>query len=344
MQMLELIDVTSKLMTPFIIMMGIFLFFSAFAKYQRDSFKRWEIEREQPKKQNDTIVSINQSETVADGHSGGFVFMEVHDDYKIMFADAMNGFSDFAKLKGYNVEFSLDTTLPGKVGIRFTILDSGVTVSTATVRKDVDDYIERLRSADDLSDMPMATNSIEHSRLVSALQGRFSYLRMQAEMRSTQADFYKRIINEWNEGSSRAISYATPVHIQLTNEGLKNMRDNYNAENSQNIAQGKGAKALTKGSTVLIGSTLTEKTKQVNALKELEGVIGEAQLPDETKQAAIRHVLNAREELEDSDNPNPDDIAKWLGRADTALKTAGAAAGLLEKAQGVFKMFGLTGA
>jgi hypothetical protein len=106
----------------------------------------------------------------------------------------------------------------------------------------------------------------------------------------------------------------------------------------------KGAKALTKDSTVLIGSTLTEKTKQVNSLKELEAAIREAQLPDETKAVAVRHVLNAREEMEDSANPNPDDVGKWLGRADTVLKTAGAAAGLLEKIHEVLGMFGLTGA
>jgi hypothetical protein len=103
-----------------------------------------------------------------------------------------------------------------------------------------------------------------------------------------------------------------------------------------------GSNATTRGSTVLLGSTLTEKNKQVGSLKELEAAIREAQLPDDAKQAAVRHVQNAIEEVEDNTNPNPDDVSKWLGRADSALKTAGAAAGLLEKLHGALAMFGLT--
>lgn len=319
--------------------------YQMFTRYQRDSFRRWEAEKERDAtRHNSTIVTVNPAEAASEGQGGGFAFIEMLDEHKALFADAMNGFADFAKLKGYNVEFSLDTTSPGRVGIRFTILDSGVTVSTATVRRDVDEYIERLRSADDLSDMPIVDNLVEHGRLVSALQARFSFLRMQAEMLAIEANFYKRIVNEWNAGASRAVSYASPVQIHFTNEGSRNMRDSYNAENSQNVAQGKGAKALTKGSTVVLGSTHTETAEQINSLKELEAAIREAELPDETKQAAVRHVLNAREEIENSTNPNPDDVGKWLGRADTALKAAGAAAGLLEKVHAILGSFGLTGA
>jgi hypothetical protein len=257
----DLIANSTSLMMPAILLAALMFGYTAFTRHQRDSFKRWQVEREEDAiGRNSTMVTVNKPEAASEGQRGGFTFIEVADEYKTLFADAMNGFADFAKLKGYNVELSLDTSLPGKVGIRFTILDSGVTVSTATVRKDVDEYIERLRSADDLSDMPMAANSIEHGRLLSALQARFSYLRMQAETFAVQANFYKRIINEWDASTSRAISYASPVQIHLTNESSRNMRDSYNAKNSQNVAQGKGAKALTKGSTVLIGSTLTEKT------------------------------------------------------------------------------------
>jgi hypothetical protein len=288
------------------------------------------------------LVNQGPSPDATAAQSGGFAFFAVADEHKALFADAMNGFADFAKLKGYSVELSFDTSLPGKVGIRFTILDLGVTVSTATVRKDVDEYIDRLRTADDLSEMPMAANPVEHVRLQSALQARFSYLRTQVEMFAVQIEFYKRLMEEWKKGRDRGIGYASPVQIHLTNEGWRNMRDSYNAENSQNVAQGREAKAITRGSTVLLGSTLTEKNKQVGSLKGLEAAILEAKLPDGTKQAAVRHVQNAIEEMEDNTNPNPDDGSKWLGRANSALKSAGAAAGLLEKLHEALGMFGLT--
>jgi hypothetical protein len=368
-----LVSAFSNVVTPLVLMAAVVGGFIFFFRFQKDSAKRHELEKAREidtqrdlkaqldiqmrrefdllhelertrevaaarsaDRPNPTIVNVSQE---AAPESGGFTFIEVADEYKTLFADAMNGFADFAKLKGYNVKVSLDTSLPGKIGIRITILDAGVTVSTASVRRDVDEYIKRLRSADDLSDMPMATNPVEHRLILSALQARFSYLQTQVEIRTVQADFYRRIISEWEAGSGRAVSYATPVQITLTNEGLRNMRDSYNAENSQNIAQGKDANAVTKGSTILIGSTFTEKTKQIKSLKEIETAIRDAQLPDETKQAAMRYVQNAREEMEDSANPSPDDVGKWLGRADTALKTAGAAAGLLEKIHEVLGMF-----
>jgi hypothetical protein len=324
--LIALYSTVANMMTPVAVIMVAALGYVAWMRYLREGGAR-----------QATTMTVNPPEAA---QSGGFVFFDIADEHKTLFADAMNGFADFAKLKGYNVELSFDTSLPGKVGIRFTIVDSGVTVSTATVRKDVDEYIERLRVADDLNDMPMAANSVEHVRLQSALQARFFYLRTQAEMFAVQIDFYKRLINEWNAGPNRGVAYATPVQIQLTNEGWRNMRDSYNAENSQNIAQGREAKAVTKGSTVLVGSTLAEKNKRVSSLKELETAIRDAQLPDDTKQATIRHVQNAIEEMDNAD-PNPDDVEKWLGRADSALKTAGAAAGLLEKLNGVLGMFGL---
>jgi hypothetical protein len=262
-------------MTPVAILVAAMLGYLAFVRYLR-----------QGRGGQSTVISVGSSDAVA--QNGGYVFFDVADEHKALFADAMNGFGDFAKLKGYSVELSFDTSLPGKVGIRFTIVDSGVTVSTATVRKDVDEYIDRLRSSDDLSDMPMATNSVEHVRLASALQSRFSYLRAQAEMFAIQIEFYKRLMDEWKARPSGGIGYTSPVQIHLTNEGSRNMRDSYNAENSQNVAQGKQARALTKDSTVLIGSTLTEKNKQVSSLKKLEGEIRQAELPPTTKEAALK--------------------------------------------------------
>jgi hypothetical protein len=324
----ELLVTYSNVLTPIILLFAVMMGSILFMAYMR----------RRPSSQS--IVTVNNPPD-ATGQTGGFVFIDVADEHKTLFTDAMNGFTDFAKFKGYNVELSLDTSSPGKVGIRFTILDFGVTVSTATVRKDVEEYVERLRTTDDLSNLPMVVNSVEHLRLQSALQARFSYLRTQADMLAFQMDFYRRIAHEWRAGPDRGISYASPVQIHLTNEGWRNMRDSYNAENSQNIAQGRGAKAITEGSTVVIGSTLTEKNKQLGSLRELETAIHQAQLPDDTKQAATRHVQNATEEMEDNARPNPDEVGKWLGRADSALKTAGAAAGLLEKLQGVLGMFGL---
>lgn len=314
-----------------------------FVRYLTETNRRWEYQvrsDEEHRRWEREQALVTQAATVLVPDGGGFVFVDVAEDKKTFFVDVMNGFSDFARLKGYEVELALDTRVPGKVGIRITILGFGVTVSTANVRNDIDEFINRVRSGDDLSDLPMTVDPVDHARLKSALQTRFAHLRAQAEMRAAQEEFYRAMSRDLRGATMRAVQHS-PILINVNNEGALNMRDSYSAQNSQNVAQGDNARAITSGSKVLIGATHSERTKQVDTLRQLEQAIRQAQLPDDKKEAALRHVGNAREEIEDSPAPSPDSIGKWLGRANTALATAGTAAGLLEKLHEALKAFGL---
>ena len=120
------------------------------------------------------------------------------------------------------------------------------------------------------------------------------------------------------------------------------MRDNFSANNSSNVAQGRDNKALMKGSTVNIGASLTERVDRVNSLSDLEQAIKSDGPLNAEKEAAIRHVQNAKEELETSREPNADDVGKWLGRAATTLKAAEAGAGLIDKMHKVLTDFGIS--
>jgi hypothetical protein len=108
----------TSIATPFLLLMVAMLAYMAWIRYIRQGGSRQSI-----------LVNQGPSPDATAAQSGGFAFFAVADEHKALFADAMNGFADFAKLKGYSVELSFDTSLPGKVGIRFTILDLGVTVS-----------------------------------------------------------------------------------------------------------------------------------------------------------------------------------------------------------------------
>jgi hypothetical protein len=138
----------------------------------------------------------------------------------------MQGFGEYAKLKGYNITFAMDASLPGKVGIKFVIMDAGVTVSTATVKKDVDEYINKMRNSDNLRDMPIVTDPIEHDRLVSVITMRFSYLKHEAELHAIQSLAYRRMFEDVQFMANRAIAYAPPpaqnLNIQVYNRGDSN--------------------------------------------------------------------------------------------------------------------------
>lgn len=122
-----------------------------------------------------------------------YTFIDVDEKYKSLVVDALNGFSDYAKLKGYEVCLMINTNYSGKVGFKFETIKLGTFDLSSGVQRNVDEYINHLRSSDDLSNLPMLTDTVQHSRLVAALQTRFSYLRIQVNMLAIQSDFYKCI-------------------------------------------------------------------------------------------------------------------------------------------------------
>jgi hypothetical protein len=58
---------------------------------------------------NATATSSSGGE---DGIPSGFLFFEVDDEYKSLFSDAINGFKEYARLRGYNISLAIDTSLP----------------------------------------------------------------------------------------------------------------------------------------------------------------------------------------------------------------------------------------
>ncbi|WP_156180940.1 hypothetical protein [Desulfovibrio sp. TomC] len=351
----DILAIYSTIMTPALLLVGMMMAYIFLIRYQRESIKRrdqeFELQREmariQREKTQDSKINIvntpfrNENSSEEDSQANGSIaYFEVRDELKSLFVDLFSGFPDYARIKGYNIDFSVDTSRFGKVGIRFTILDVGVTVSTDKVRADVDEYIQRVSASDDLSDMPITVDPIEHGRLQAVLQTRFAYLRAQVEIKTAQEQFYQQLIVELKDFGVRGIAYPS-LSINNYHKGIENMGDSYNASHSQGIAQGRGAKVAISESAINIGSTHSERSYRINSLKELEQTIHDSEIAPEVKQDSIRHLQNVREELEESTEPNPDVITKWLGKANLALTTAGAAASLMDKVKEVMGQFGI---
>lgn len=277
---------------------------------------------------------------------GGYDFVQVPDEFKSVFLEAMGGFRDYAKLRGYSVDLSVDTSLPGKVGMRITIVDIGVTVSTTTVRKDVDDYLRRFKDGDDFDDLPVPENSAEHLLLVSALKLRFSHLKSQMEIQKFKTDLLMNMINDLKSTGLSAIGYPPPhsqiLQLTLQNDGGNNMRDRFEANNSQNIAQGKNSSAYTSDSSIQIGHNHSERSQRIEALREFLREAQESELPTTIKGEVVRYIENAKEELETAEQPDGNEVGKWLDRANKAVSTASAGAGLVDKVHDLLTKFGMS--
>src|ERR1700733_5578987 len=75
--------------------------------------------------------------------SGGYIVIEMPERERPLFHDLLKGFEDYAKLKGYQIAFSIDASFEGRIAFKFTVMDDGVVVGAERVRKDFKEYVEQ---------------------------------------------------------------------------------------------------------------------------------------------------------------------------------------------------------
>ena len=274
---------------------------------------------------------------------GGYVFVDVDDENKGLFHDTMRGFEEFARLKGYRVSIAIDTSPPGKVGLRFTILDQGVTVATETVKSHVDEYIAQFSESSPFDNMPIVIEAVEHERLKAGLTARFMMVKNNAEMHKTAADFYRGLLTDLAQLKSGGVGYLpvgpTIIHNQLA-QGEANMtRDSYLADHSPGAAVGKHNVALVEGSSISVGTTNSEQNARITALEELIELVVKSDL--ERREDAARYLMNAKEDMEDGDPPDPNLIGRFLGKAKEVLMLAHEGTAIYNKTKEVLSIFGM---
>ena len=273
---------------------------------------------------------------------GGYVFVEVPDDYKSLFHDTIKGFEEFARLKGYRVSIAIDTTPPGKVGFKFTILDRGVTVSTSTVRSDVDEYIAQFTKYETFDRLPIVIDPVEHERLKAALTTRFTMIKSNAEMHKATADFYRQLVQDMAQLKVGGVGYlpapSTVIHTQLGLPGAHVTSDSYSADYSPGAAVGKRNATQLEATRITIGSAGEHRDRQLGSLTELIELLSRSQLAG--KDDAVRHLANVREEITAEEPPDPGLVEKFLDKAKSALVLADKGSDIWKKANEVLGLFG----
>ncbi len=346
------IEFTSLLVTVTGMILAIAFFTSYLQRQRRRDVFEEELVRELRQQQLDrnSTSAAGSGDTPDRGAStsyGGYVFVDVPDNYKGLFHDTIKGFEEFARLKGYRVGIAIDTTLPGKVGFRFTILDQGVTVSTEAVRSHLDEYIEKFNESesDAFDNLPIVVDPVEHERLKATLTTRFIMVKSNAEMYKALADVYRQLAFEMAQFKNGGVGYLTapPVIVQnqLEHGGSQMARDTYLADHSPGAAVGKANTASIERSTINIGSTLNEKNEQVNGLSELIELVKRSDL--QNKDDAVRYLDNAKEELTDGNPPNAGLIDRYLGKAKDIFALAEKGTEIYEQGKKVLDMFSLSG-
>ena len=162
-----------------------------------------------------------------------------------------------------------------------------------------------------------------------------------AEMYKHQVEFYKQLAGFRAGGIGYLPAPAPIIQNRIEHVGSNVARDTYAADRSPGAAVGKENTALIESSSITIGSTLDEIRAQVTGLNELVELVAQSDLQE--KDDAVRHLINAREELTERDLPDRTHVGKFLDRAKRVLAFAQQGTELYTKAKEVLGLFDING-
>jgi|GEM_PF-890191 hypothetical protein len=270
--------------------------------------------------------------------SGGYIVIDLPDDRRPLFHDLLKGFEEYARLKGYSVSFSIDSTLKDKIAFKFTIANDVVNVGPGRVREDFQEYVRRVETGDDLSDLPVVTSIEEHNLLVTILKNRISFLQHSYNLQKNATDFYMGLLRNLPRG---AVLPAATLVVQTG--GLMDSR-RYISTSSQKMIRG-DSNTLADSSvdaSITIGNSFNERRAQVDFLAKLIEEV-RAKVPDaENTTSVVRDFERVKDELEEQEQPDRSRIRTWLERAKSGIQALALGKETLELVNQVLKSFGVS--
>lgn len=104
----------------------------------------------------------------------GYTVLDIMEHERGLLVDVLRGFEDYAKLKGYGVTGSYDTSVRGTVAVKFTLLD--VAGEGRNVKQDIQEYLDKLGHQKVLDDIPERAPNEEHEQTFAILKSRLQFL------------------------------------------------------------------------------------------------------------------------------------------------------------------------
>jgi hypothetical protein len=272
-------------------------------------------------------MRITQEELRQSGEKierGGYIFVDLLDEEKSLFYDLLKGFEEYALLKGYRIVFSIDNTVPHKVAFKFTLMDPGINVSIAKVKKDIQEYISKIEQGDTLDDLPVVLPLEEHQLLLTAMKKRIEFLQYKYNLKKDIEAFYERFLDKLIS-TNRGIFPAPNINIQTGGE--LTMGDKHVGRDYIELSEKAHVASLTTGSgdsfqgdyaLKLLQST-TPQSPQMDILKLLSFVqheIPKLPIPKSLKEELINEVKGAEIQAK----KNPPDKEKISGKLKNATE------------------------
>lgn len=267
--------------------------------------------------------------------SGGYIVVDMPETERPLFHDLLKGFEDYGRLKGYQIAFSIDSSMENRIAFKFTLKNTKSHVETESVRRDFKEFLEQVKNKDidSLDNLPVIVSIEEHNLIIAHLRNRISFLQHNYNLSQTSIRYYEQMIA--NTSSSTAPQ--TPTVIVQNGNSMDSRR--YVASNSQRLIQG-DHNSFTDDS-INIGKTMPERQERIIALKDVIDKLKTEPEPTEAVTKAMHELVKAHDELVDDLHPDESSLVKWLGKAKNLLKTGALTYDTIEAGRKLWEIFGL---
>ena len=314
-----------------------------FEAEQMEKFNEKVERREQAAQAQARTKEESESKSTSGPGQGGYIILDMPDSKKPLFHDLLRGFEDYARLRGYEIQFSVDNTVSNEIAFKFTLSSGGITVSTQQVRQDLKDYIEKVQRGDSLDDLPTVLPTHEHDALILAMKNRISFLQHTYGVQKNAIEFYEKLLREL---PIKGFGVQPAPNFYLTGGG--NIESpTYTALNSPQAAQGSNIKMIgnKNDQSIYIAESFNERKTQVDAIEHLIYKLlvdkTEGEKFEEARREALKFANKAKDELADEEHPEPSRISNYLQRTKQALATCALGYEVVEASKKVMEAFHL---
>ncbi|MBI5789073.1 MAG: hypothetical protein HZA78_09490 [Candidatus Schekmanbacteria bacterium] len=257
-------------------------------------------------------MQLSQSrEPMVGTNLGGYISINLPDDQRPLFHDLLIGFENYSRLHGYKVRFSVDNSVPQRIGFKLTLADEGITVSPQTVRIDLKDYLERIRRGADFSDLPVIINKKEHDLLLTTMKVRTDFILKSYNISDESKELYEKVLSELSAhpmGISSIASFLqqdTPLPVK--NPGFQTLAP-YTLEDTAKINPAANL-------DIKIGTSFNERKLQIEAVNKVIMLLKyDSRLDGGKKEKTILNLDKVKDELAEEDRPDKIRISKWFFR------------------------------
>lgn len=292
-------------------------------KYQEDA--RWDLRIERERVERERI------RREAGERTGGYIVVDLEDSNRRLFHDLLKGFEEYALLQGYSVDFSVDSTYENRIAFKFTISDPDTVIQKEKVRKDLQEYLNKISNGETFEDMHLELFTPESDRVLTTLKNRISFLQHSYNLEKNGREFYEKLIKKVAELQPQ---HAQQIYIQA---GQEVQNATYSSVNSPQSIVG----VRNKASGLEIGSSFNTVHGQLLAIDEVLDCLTSETRSDDVFEIE-RNLKNVKEELGTSDSPDRTRIDRWLTTAKQLIQTGSLGHTTYEACKKLMNVFGLS--